>query len=216
MVLSVFATGVGVGLGALLVVMSRTRHAAAMLVGADEHAWWEARWPQRWRRIALDAVVVSFAVGGVAIVADLWFGVEGAFNLYLIPMFVLSLSASAFDHRTIRVTDAGLVIENSVARHLRPWPAVEDYTLTDRALIVRFGAPWRPALRFDRDDIETVDAVLTALDAALAERSRYNTRGRRPSTNWLSPSVPTCRRRQSFVRRRPNASRCSIECARIL
>ena len=167
-VLSVLATGVGTTLGGLLIVMSRTRYAAVGLAGADDRAQWEARWPRRWRRIALGAVVVSFVVGGIGIVADIVFGVERALELYYVSVFVLPLATPAFNYRTIRATDVGLVVEYPVARHLRPWSAVESYTLSEAALVVRFDAPWRPALRCDRRDIEDVSGTVAALDAALS------------------------------------------------
>lgn len=171
-VLSVLAAGVGMPLGALLVAMSRTRHAAAELAGADEYARWEARSPRRWRRVALGVVVASFVVAALDIVAAIVFGVGWVLDLYYPLLLVLPLSVTLFNPRTIRVTDAGLVVENPVTRSLRSWSAVEDYTLTDTTLVVGFGAPWRPTLRCDRTDIEDVPAAVTALDRALAESTR--------------------------------------------
>jgi len=162
--LSVLTAGVGGLLGVLLVAMSRTRYAAAVLAGVDEHAQWEARWPRRWRRAAISVIVVSSGIGVFGVVADVVLGVEWGSNLFPF-VFAISLFSGVFNPRTVRVTDAGLVVEYPVARHCRPWSAVEKYRLTDGALVVRWNGWWRPALRCDRADIENVETAVGALDS---------------------------------------------------
>lgn len=164
--LAVVGTAGGLLLGLLLVAMSRTRHADAVLADAPERAAWEARWPRQWRRGATAVTVVAFAASAAGFVATVAFGVDRAWMLYYL-LFVAIPLTSATNPRTFRVTDAGLVIEHPFQRQLRPWTAFATYDVTDDALLVRPAAWWRPAHRSAREDVDDLDAVVAALDEAL-------------------------------------------------
>jgi hypothetical protein len=153
-----------------LVVMSQNRHADFAVRDATEFARWEARWPLRWRRLAVGSMVVGIASAVVAVVAQLGLGADWATPFYLLA-FLWTPLAQATTPRTVRVTDAGLVVERPLIRRFRPWEAFEAVSLSDDALVVHPTAWWRPSLRFDRDDIEDVDAAVTALERGLAPTS---------------------------------------------
>lgn len=74
--LAVFGTAGGMLLGLLLVAMSRTRHADAVLEGATESTEWEARWPRRLRRIAGGVSIAAFAASTVGVLSALVFDTE--------------------------------------------------------------------------------------------------------------------------------------------
>lgn len=168
--LAAFGTAGGMLLAVVLVPMSRTRYADAVLEGATDLAEWEARWPRRWRRVAGGVSVGAFAAGTVGIVAVFAFGVERAWGLYYL-VFVGVPFMNLLNPRTFRVTDAGLVIERPLQRQFRSWSAFTGYELTEDALVIRSAAWWRPAHRCDRTDIADVDAAVGALDGILASRS---------------------------------------------
>lgn len=161
--LAMVTTGGGLFLGLILITMSRTRHAAAVLKGSDDLAQWEARWPPRWRRVSVGVAIIASVgyVGGI--VAQVAFGVDWAGSVSLL-MFLWAPMAGAVNPRTFRVTDAGLIVERPLQRQFRPWSAFASYELTDDALVIRPTAWWRPAHRCDRTDIEDVDAAVAALN----------------------------------------------------
>lgn len=169
--LSMLATLGGLFLGLVLLTMSRTRYATAVLTDADEFAQWEARWPARWRRFALVGMVVAgvLVVGGI--VWRFLFGSEWNWAGYLyLLVFLWTPFAGAANPRTFRVTDAGLVVERPLQRRLVSWATVAGYTLTDDALLIRRTMWWRPSYRCDRADIENVDAVVAALDGVMGSQ----------------------------------------------
>ncbi|WP_318568300.1 hypothetical protein [Salinigranum marinum] len=156
----------GVLFGLPFVVMSRTRHADDASAGATEFARWEARWPPRWRRLAVGAMLLGLASALVAVVAQVVSRAGWADSAYLIA-FLWTPLASAATPRTFRVTDAGVVVERPLHRRLLPWDAFEGYSVTDDALVLVPTAWWRPKLRSDRADVEGLDAVVSALDGTL-------------------------------------------------
>jgi hypothetical protein len=156
----------GVLFGLPFVVMSRTRHANAVTVDAAELAEWEARWPRRWRRLAVGAMLLGLAGALVAIVAQVVFRADWVDGGYLVA-FLWTPLASAATPRTFRVTDAGVVVERPLHRRLLPWDAFAGYSMTEGALVLVPAAWWRPKLRSDRDDVADLDAVVSALDAKL-------------------------------------------------
>ncbi|WP_380679287.1 hypothetical protein [Salinigranum sp. GCM10025319] len=156
----------GVLFGLPFVVMSQTRHVDAVTADATEFAAWEARWPRRWRRVAVGAMVLGLASALVAIVAQLGFGTPWADYVYLLALVWTPL-ASAATPRTFRVTDAGVVVERPLHRRLLPWEAFAGYSVSDDALVLVPAAWWRPKLRSDRDDVADLDAVVSALDRNL-------------------------------------------------
>jgi MFS family permease len=177
--LAVVCTAGGMLLGLMLVAMSRTRHADSVLERTTESAAWEARWPRRWRRVAAGVSVGAFAASAVGFVAAFGFGIEWGWRLYYL-LFVGAVLMNVLNPRTFRVTDAGLVVENPLQRHFRPWSAFAGYELTDDALVIRSAARWRPDHRSDRADVEDVDAVVTALDEHLPRRGAPRRRGSPP------------------------------------
>jgi len=161
--LAVFATAGGMLLGVILVAMSRTRHADAILERATEFAEWEARWPRRWRRVAGGVMIFAFTVSTVGFLAVFGFGLEWGWRLYY-ALFIAIPLMNLLNPRTFRVTDAGLVVEHPLQRQVRPWSAFSNYELTADALVIRPAAWWRPAHRCGREDIEDVGAVVGAVD----------------------------------------------------
>jgi hypothetical protein len=167
--LAVIATGGGMLCGLVLVAMSRTRHADAAVAGTVETVEWEARWPRRWRRVARGAVVASFALVGVGLVAIFVFDHEWGWGAYYFLLVGAPLT-NLLNPRAFRATDAGLVVEHPLHRRFRPWSAFESYELTADALVVRPAARWRPSHRCARADIDDPDAVVAALDESLPRR----------------------------------------------
>jgi hypothetical protein len=167
--LAVVCTAGGMLLGLVLVAMSRTRHADAILEGATEFAEWEARWPRRWRRVAGGVMICAFTASTVGFVAALGFGLEWGWRLYY-ALFIAIPLMNLLNPRTFRVTDAGLVIEHPLQRLFRPWSAFTDYELTNDALVIRPAAWWRPGHRCDRDDIGDVDAAVASVDEWVPKR----------------------------------------------
>ena len=158
----------GVLFGLPVVVMSRSRHADAVTADATELAAWEARWPRRWRRAAVGAMILGLASALVAIVAQFGLGAPWADYVYLLA-FLWTPLAGAATPRTFRVTDAGVVVERPLHRRLLPWEAFEGYSVTDDALVLVPATWWRPKLRSDRDDVADLDAVVSALDRGLGD-----------------------------------------------
>ena len=167
--LAVIATAGGMLLGIILVAMSRTRHADAILEGATEFAEWEARWPRRWRRVAGGVMICAFTASTVGFVAVFGFGIEWGWRLYY-ALFIAIPLMNLLNPRTFRVTGAGLVVEYPLQRQFRPWSAFSSYELTADTLVIRPAAWWRPAHRCDRADIEDADARVAAVDEWLPKR----------------------------------------------
>ena len=156
----------GVLFGLPFVVMSRTRHADAVTADVTEFAAWEARWPLRWRRVAVGAMALGLASALVALVAQVGLHADWASYFFLLA-FVWTPLASAATPRTFRVTDEGVVVERPLHRRLLPWSAFTGYSVSDDALVLVPAAWWRPKLRSDRDDVADLDAVVSALDRGL-------------------------------------------------
>jgi len=168
--LAVISTAGGMLLGIILAAMSRTRHADAFLEEATEFGEWEARWPRQWRRVAGGVMICAFTASTIGFLAVFAFGLEWGWRLYY-ALFIAIPLMNLLNPRTLRVTDAGLVIEHPLQRLFRPWFAFTGYEITDDALVIRSAAWWRPAHRCDRGDIEEFDTVVATLDEHLARRS---------------------------------------------
>lgn len=163
---AVVGTAGGMFLGIALVGMSRTRHAVAAVEDTTEHVVWEARWPERWRRLATGVLVVTFGLGMVGVAAVFALGREWGWSLYYV-LFAGIPFMNLLNPRTFSATDAGLVVGNPVQRQFRPWSAFAGYDRTDDALVIRSTAWWRPAHRCDIGDIEEAEAVVSALETYL-------------------------------------------------
>jgi len=167
--LAMLGTVGGMFIGLILTAMSRTRYATAALAESDEFAQWEARWPERWRHFALGGMVVAGVLGIGGLVFRFVFGPEWHWAGYLyFLVFLWTPFAGAANPRTFRVTDTGFVVERPLQRRFRPWTAISSYTLTDDALVVQQSTWWRLSYRCGRADIDNVDAVVAALDDAVA------------------------------------------------
>lgn len=169
--LAVVGTGGGCLLGFLLIALSRSRYATAVLADSEEYAQWEARWPRHWRYLSVAGMVIAMAVGTVGIIVQFVFGIDWTGSLYYL-LFVWTPLAGAVNPRTFRVTAVGLVVERSPLRRLRPWSAFKGYTLSTDALIIQTAAWWRPAYRSDREDIDKdeLDTLVGSLDELLTSR----------------------------------------------
>lgn len=160
----------GVLFGFPFVLMSQNRHATAVLGDATEYVQWEARWPSRWRRFSTGALILSMVSVTVAVVAQFAFDADWGTYFYLFA-FLWTPLASTSNPRTFRVTDAGLVVERPLHRRLLPRDALGGYSLTDDALVLIPTAWWRPKMRSDPDDVEDLDAVVSALEEAFSRRA---------------------------------------------
>ncbi|CQH49939.1 uncharacterized protein HHUB_1576 [Halobacterium hubeiense] len=166
-VFAMLATAGGGLLGLAVVAMSHTRYADWTTRDAVELAAWEARWPKRWRQAAIAVVLVSFVAGAGGVGAEALFGVEDAGTAYLLALFAVPLASLTTAPRTLRATDAGLVVERPHQRRFRPWSAFSGYDATADALVLRSAAWWRVDVRCDRGDVGDVEAATAALDDAL-------------------------------------------------
>ncbi|GAA0250348.1 hypothetical protein ACFFQF_32380 [Haladaptatus pallidirubidus] len=160
----------GMFTGLPLVTMSRNRYTTAALAGTTEITEWEGRWPQRWRWIAIGAVIIAILGSSAGIFAQLVFNVDWGGYLYAV-MVLWSPLAGVTNPRTFRVTDAGLVVDRPMLHRFRPWTAFTGYSLSDKALVIHRKGWWRQNLRCDRDDIDDIDAVTAALDTMMSDRT---------------------------------------------
>ena len=154
-----------------LVTMSRNRYTTAALAGTTEITEWEGRWPQRWRWIAIGAMIIAILGSVAGILAQLVFNVDWGGYLYAV-MVLWSPLAGVTNPRTFRVTDAGLVVDRPMLHRFRPWTGFMGYSLGNEALVIYRKGWWRQNLRCDRDDIEDIDTVIAALDTAMANHTR--------------------------------------------
>jgi hypothetical protein len=149
--------------------MSRTRYADAALEETTQSVEWEARYPRRWRQLALVVGLGLLTVGVVQFAARALLGWDTGWGFYYLLYFWIPLVVPA-NPRTFGVTTAGLVVERPLQRQFRPWSAFTGYELTDDALVIRSAAWWRPAHRCDTADIEDRDSAVAALDECLSRR----------------------------------------------
>jgi len=88
----------GMFLGLILTGMSRNRYAAAVLTDAEEIAQWEARWPRRWRRVAVGGAVVTSIASLAGLVAQFAFDVDWAGSFYAIWVVWAPAAGAANSH----------------------------------------------------------------------------------------------------------------------
>lgn len=169
--LSMFGMIVGLFVGIGLAVAARNRHAKAVLAGAEEYARFDARGPERDRRLSKWAVGLLLGAGMVGFVVSLV--VDGAEWLRTVSHLLIGGGAGLLGlttERTVAVTDEGLLVGNPVSRRIRPWSAFESYSVTDDAIVVH-RAGWSVGglldVRRDPEDIEDVGTVESALSRFL-------------------------------------------------
>lgn len=140
---------------------------------ATVHAEFEARSApkaRRWRYVGGGAVLLSgvlsaalFALGegenpGAAIGA-----VATAMGSFT------ALAAAKDDEREVAITDAGVKVQSTV----HDWDTFADYEVTETALVLERPKRWHATFEFDREDVENLDEVDTALRRYLPrERTR--------------------------------------------
>lgn len=149
--------------------MAVTRWVKAALADATAHATWQASWPSRERRL-LVGVGLSLLVGGTVVLVAAASGRSWMRLIGQVALFVGILVAMVGQQRTYRATDRGLEIQHPLARRLVPWSTLQDYRLTEEALVLRRTRPLSPGFRFDRDALEDEDAVVSALEGHLERR----------------------------------------------
>jgi hypothetical protein len=159
-----FFCGMSAGvLGFFLVLMSRTRHAKALVDEATVEATWDARWPRRRRYLAYALAGLALAANLVTLAASVLTDWESGFGAFGIGIAAILLTLG--QERTYRVTAAGLERRHPAVRRLFPWRSFARVRTTDEAVVVERRAWWRPSIRCDRGDIDDVDAVVAALSA---------------------------------------------------
>lgn len=165
-------SGLFVGLG--LAVAARNRHAKAVVASAEEYARFDARAPERDRRLIRWSVALLMGVGTLGFLGSLL--VDGLEAFRWLFHFAIAAGAGltgANAERTVAVIDAGLLVGNPLSKRVRPWSAFEGYSVTDEAVVVR-RAGWSAwglrDVRRDRDEIEDPEAVDAALGRVLPRR----------------------------------------------
>lgn len=156
--------GLFTGMG--LATAARNRYAKAALADAEEYARFDARAPERERRLATGAAVVLLAGGGVAVAISLFAGVEFTWNVYTV---LVPLAAGFFgrvNEKTLAVTDVGLLVEQPLHKTVDSWDEFESFSVADDALVVR-RARWSPFglrdVRRDPADVDDPEEVAAAL-----------------------------------------------------
>lgn len=161
-------SGLAIVVGLILVAMSRTRYAKAVVEGDSVRTEWGAGWPQP-LRTRLQAGGLICYVGGMAL---LWGGeFVGLGHLSAIggPAFVVGGALSGLGQpRTYRLSPVGIERNNHVHRRLYGWDAFASFTVTDDAVVLRRAGWWRPAFRCWREELDDEDELIAALDESLA------------------------------------------------
>lgn len=161
------AGAAGVVLGLLLLVMARTRVVRARVADEETLAEWRAGWPRRERTWLRRLATASVALGVLSMAAGFWYRV-GLFvyvGQFAIP--VGAVAAVRTEPVRYRATAVGIEEIGPVYRRLYAWEALSEYTVDAERIVVGRRRPWRPALRWNRTEIEDVTALRRALSANL-------------------------------------------------
>lgn len=123
----------------------------------------EARPPSAVRREYQNAAAVGLglvALGGIVALV-LGGGLDETSMLTWLPamtvVFVVLLDEA--DPRQVSVTDIGIVVDSTI----HEWDTITSFTLDDEELAITRTNWYHSTLRYDRDDIEDVEAVVDAL-----------------------------------------------------
>lgn len=159
-----FFCGLGAGiLGAILVVMSRTRYTKALVDESTVDCTWTAGWPRRRRRIVWTIAGLAILVNVVTVLWAFLASADAGFNM--LGIAVAAVLVGIGQERTYRVTEAGLERRNPAARQLFPWRAFSGVRTTADAVVIERRSPFRLDIHCARADIEDVDAVVAAVSA---------------------------------------------------
>lgn len=131
------------------------------------YASWVARQPPTQRRrttyMAGGLAVVAVAAGAVAFVV----GAEFETMWWTVFAPLTAVLASVDSERTVEVRDAGVLVDSSLVA----WADYDCFELTDEALVLhRSGRYVDRAHRFDREDVDDLDAAVAALGRFLDRR----------------------------------------------
>jgi hypothetical protein len=154
-------------IGLLLATMTRTRAVSARVAGLDVDAAWRAGWPSRERRLVRVGAGIAVVVGVAGFGAGIFLGNSLLRMVGHLAIPIGAGLAGGTQPRTYRITAAGIDDTNSVVRRLYPWETITGYEVTAGALVVHREGLHRPALRWDRGDVENLDAVVAAFDRHL-------------------------------------------------
>jgi hypothetical protein len=112
-------------------------------------------------------VGVLFGAAILVTAGAIWLGADVTVSTLLPAAILPTLLATMDDEKRIEVTDAGLVVQQSI----HEWDSFEEYVLTDEEL--RFEAPGLTGTyRFDVADVDDEQAVVGELNALLPGTSR--------------------------------------------
>lgn len=163
---AIVAMVAGMFLGMGLATAARNRYAKAMLADAEECARFDARAPERERRLTTGVAALLLIGGAVGVVLSVFAEVELAWNAFTVLLPLATGLLSRVNEKTLAVADAGLSVKQSLYRTLDPWDEFESFSVTDDALVVR-RAGWSAwglrDVRRDPDEIENLEAVADAL-----------------------------------------------------
>lgn len=143
---------------------------ATVQSSSTPYASWSARQPPRVRRrttyagAALSVLAVGYVVAALAL--DVEFA---ATNWWLVFGPVGVVLATVDNERSVEVRDGGVLVDSSLVA----WDDYDRFELTEEALVLhRDSRVFDHADRFDRADVEDLDAAVAALERFLdgAER----------------------------------------------
>lgn len=156
-----------------LAVAAQNRHAKAVLAETEEIAQFDARAPERDRYLMTRAAAVLVGAGVVGLVIALLTGIEVTWNVFTLLVPIAAGLIGRVNEKTLRVTEAGLFVEQPLHRTVKSWDEFESFSVTADALVVH-RAKWSPFglrdVRRDPDDIADPEAVASALAAFLPRR----------------------------------------------
>ena len=117
------------------------------------------------------ANVAAIVLGLVTVVAVVVLALTGGFDdgLFLTWLpgmsVVLLLLHDQQDSREVQITDLGIVVHSTI----HEWDTIASYSLDEEELSLSRPTWYHSTLRYDRDDIEDVEAVVDALSKRLPE-----------------------------------------------
>jgi hypothetical protein len=143
---------------------------ATVRSSSTSYASWSARQPptQRRRTRYAAGTLAVLVVGYVALsfVLELGFGTTN-WALFLAPL--VAVFGTVENERSVEVRDGGVLVDSSLVA----WTDYDVFELTDEALVLhRDSRFFDRATRFDRADVEDLDAAVAGLERFLERRER--------------------------------------------